>query len=211
MPRRFVAELQEHENVDQIFMVADKQLRANRQGNLYLQLRLSDKTGSLNTMLWNANEAMYGSFDNGDYLRVKGTTQIHNGSLQMIASKVEKANPRDVDELDFVTLNNDAIDRMSARLSEMLRAVRNVHLRNVAEAFLADETFLAKFRAAPAGVKNHHAYRGGLLEHVVSLMELTAVVAPRYPDSRPGNVAAGCFPARSGQDRRTDLRARTRI
>jgi 3'-5' exoribonuclease len=193
MPRRFVAELQEHENLDQVFLVADKQLRANRQGNLYLQLRLSDKTGSLNTMLWNATEAMYSSFDNGDFLRVKGTTQIHNGSLQMIASKVERANPRDVNEPDFVTLNSDSITKMASRVAEILRSLRDVHLRNLAEAFLIDEQFMAKFTAAPAGVKNHHAYRGGLLEHVLSLMELTAVVAPRYPDLDAETLLMGAF------------------
>ena len=193
MSRRFIAQLTEHENIDQVFLVADKQLRANRQGNLYLQLRLSDKTGALNAMLWNANETLYGSFDNGDYLRVKGTTQVHNGSLQMIANRIERADPSTVDETDFVTLNNDSIDQMADRLAAMLRGVRNHHLRSLAEVFLIDETFMAKFCTAPAGVKNHHAYRGGLLEHVVSLMEVSAVVAPRYAGLDPDLLLLGAF------------------
>ena len=193
MSRRFIAQLTEHENIDQVFLVADKQLRANRQGNLYLQLRLSDKTGALNAMLWNANETLYGSFDNGDYLRVKGTTQVHNGSLQMIANRIERADPSTVDETDFVTLNNDSIDQMADRLAAMLRGVRNHHLRGLAEVFLIDETFMAKFCTAPAGVKNHHAYRGGLLEHVVSLMEVCAVVAPRYAGLDPDLLLLGAF------------------
>lgn len=193
MPRRFVAELQEHENIDQVFLVADKQLRANRQGNLFLQMRLSDKTGTLNTLLWNATEAIYATFENGDYLRVKGTTQIHNGSLQMIASKIEKANPRDVDELDFSTLNNESIEKMANRLGEILRNVRNVHLRSLAEAFLMDEAFMAKFLSAPAGVKNHHAYHGGLVEHVVSLMELSQLVGSHYPGLDSEQLLLGAF------------------
>ena len=193
MSRRFIAQLTEHENIDQVFLVADKQLRANRQGNLYLQLRLSDKTGALNTMLWNANETLYGSFDNGDYLRVKGTTQVHNGSLQMIANRIERADVSTVDETDFVTLNNETIDKLADRMAEMLRGVGNPHLRNLAECFLIDETFMSKFCTAPAGVKNHHAYRGGLLEHVVSLMEVVSVVAPKYADLDPDLLLLGAF------------------
>ena len=55
------------------------------------------------------------------------------------------------------------------------------HLRNLAECFLMDEEFMRKFCRAPAGVKNHHAYLGGLLEHVVGLMELVARLDGLYP------------------------------
>lgn len=193
MARQFINQLAEHQVIDQIFLVADKQLRANRQGNLFLQLRLSDRTGSLNAMFWNATETIAGTFDNGDFLRVKGTTQVHNGTLQMIAQRIEKADPADVDEADFTTLNSDAVLGMRVRIAELLRAVRNVHLRNLAEVFLNDEVLMQKFMAAPAGVKNHHAYRGGLIEHVLSLMEVTAVVAPRYPDMNGDLLLFGAF------------------
>ena len=69
---------------------------------------------------------------------------------------------------------------MAARLAEILRSIRTPELRNLAECFLMDQEFMAKFTAAPAGMKNHHAYKGGLLEHVLGLMELILVVAPRY-------------------------------
>ena len=59
MPRRFVNQLADGESVDQVFLASEKQLRTNRNGNYYLQLRLSDKTGSVTSMLWNANEGHY--------------------------------------------------------------------------------------------------------------------------------------------------------
>ena len=61
MTRRFIVEFTEREQIDQVFLVADKQLRANRQGNFYLQFRLADKSGSITGMLWNANEKLFGS------------------------------------------------------------------------------------------------------------------------------------------------------
>ena len=81
MTRRFVKELSDGEAIDQIFLVSEKQLRPNRQGNLYLQVRLSDKTGSMNAMLWNAQERDSERFKNGDFVRVKGTSQLYNLSL----------------------------------------------------------------------------------------------------------------------------------
>lgn len=191
--RRFVNQLGERESIDQIFLVADKQLRVNRNGNLFLQLRLTDKTGSLTGMLWNASEQLDRSVQTGNYLRVQGTTQVHNGQLQMIVTRVEPADPRHVEETDFITVSSDEIERLAARLAELLRGVKNVHLRNLAECFLADDEFLRKFTTAPAGIKNHHAYRGGLLAHVVSLMEVCRVVAPLYPEIDPELLLLGAF------------------
>jgi 3'-5' exoribonuclease len=191
--RRYVNQLGERENIDQVFLVADKQLRANRNGNLYLQLRLTDKTGSLTGMLWNASDSMFNSVETGNYLRVAGTTQIYNGQLQMIVTRIEPTDPRQIDDQDFVTVSTEEIDRLAQRLAEMLRAVRNPHLRNLAECFLADEHFMGKFTNAPAGIKNHHAYRGGLLAHVVSLMDVCRAVAPLYPELDSDLLLLGAF------------------
>jgi 3'-5' exoribonuclease len=191
--RRYINQLAERENIDQVFLVADKQLRANRNGNLYLQLRLTDKTGSLTGMLWNANDSVFNSVQTGNYLRVAGTTQIYNGQLQMIVTRIEPSDPRHVDEQDFVAVSSEEVDRLAKRMTELLRTIRNVHLRNLADCFLSDDAFLRKFMTAPAGVKNHHAYRGGLLAHVVSLMEVSRVVAPLYPELDADLLLMGAF------------------
>jgi 3'-5' exoribonuclease len=191
--RRYISQLSEQEKIDQVFLVSEKQLRTNRNGNLYLQVRLSDRTGSLTGMLWNANDATYKSFNNGDFLRTQGAVQVHNGALQMILNRIERVDPKSVDEADFVTIADQDIAGFSAKMAGMLRAMKNYHLRNLAECFLSDEAFMAKFTAAPAGVKNHHAYKGGLLQHVVQLMELCASVTPHYPDLDPDLLTIGAF------------------
>jgi len=193
MSRRFINQFGDREPVDEVFLAAEKQLRTNRQGNLYMQMRLSDRSGSVTAMMWNAGEKVYRSFENGDYLRVQGTAQYYNGALQMILNQIEMIDARDVDESDFVTLGTMDIDQLAERLREMLRAMSNFPLRNLAECFLMDEEFMDGLTSAPAGVKNHHAYRGGLLEHVLSLMELTAVVAPQYPDIDRDLLLTGAF------------------
>ena len=193
MSRRYINQLAERDQVNEIYLIADKQLRANRQGNMYLQLRLADKTGQVTGMLWNATDKIASLIESGQYGRVTGTMHMHNNQLQMIVSKVERIPADQVDEADFQTLQSADVERLTRRLTELLREIHNVHLRNLAECFLIDEAFMAKFTTAPAGVKNHHAFRGGLLEHVVSLMELCGSVAPHYPEIDAELLRIGAF------------------
>ena len=193
MPRRYVSELSHQEPVDQVFVVGDKQLRTNRNGNLYLQVELSDRSGPITARIWNANETLYKSFDNGDYVRVEGTAQLYQGAMQIIATKLRKVDPAEVDEADFAPLPAVAVDKLVLRLGEILRGMDDPALRTLAECFLMDEALMAKVTMAPAGTKNHHAYHGGLLEHVVNLMEVVLRVSPCYPQINRDLLLMGAF------------------
>jgi len=181
MRRRFVNELHEQETVNQVFRAGEKQLRPNRNGNLYLQMELSDRSGAIGARMWNAGESLYRSFDNGDYVLVEGTTQLFQGAKQLIVTRLMKVEPSEVNEDDFTPVASVDVDKLVVRLGEILRGLTCPHLRNLAECFLMDETFMRKLTRAPAGVKLHHAYLGGLLEHVVSVMEVAVRIAPCYP------------------------------
>jgi 3'-5' exoribonuclease len=76
MAHRFVKELSDKESVNEVFLASEKQLRSNRQGNLYLQCELSDKTGSIGARMWNASQEVGNAFDSGDFVRVQATTQV---------------------------------------------------------------------------------------------------------------------------------------
>src|SRR5688572_28435458 len=118
--RRAISQLSDREQIDQVFLLADKQLRANRNGNLYLQLRLTDKSGALTGMLWNADDRLFNSVASGNYLRVQGTTQLYNGQLQMIVTRIEPADPGAVDEAEFAQVSSEDIEWHARRLAELL-------------------------------------------------------------------------------------------
>ncbi len=191
--RRFVSQLAHNESVSQVFLASDKQLRPNRNGNLYLQVELSDRSGSVNARMWNASDGDYRAFDNGDYVHVEGATQLFQGNMQLIATRIRTARPDEVEEADFVTLQPEDVGKMRERLVEILGDIKSAPLGRLAQGFLADEAFMDKFCRAPAGMKNHHAYRGGLLDHVLSLMELVQVVGPRYPQLDADKLLMGAF------------------
>src|SRR3989337_1220870 len=117
--RRYVCQLGHNEQISQVFLASEKQLRPNRNGNLYLQLQLSDRSGAIATRLWNASENDYRAFENGDFVLVDGSTQLFQGNMQMIANSIRCARPDEVEESDFLTLQSGEIDRMAARLPEM--------------------------------------------------------------------------------------------
>jgi 3'-5' exoribonuclease len=193
MARRFISELGHQEPVDQVFLASQKQLRPNRNGNLYLQVELSDRTGSISARMWNADDADYRAFEDGDFIRVEGATQLYQGALQLIATSVCKARSEEVEFDDFACLTPADIDRMAIRVAELLRAMKNPQLRNLAECFLADDELMRRFTRSPAGVKNHHAYPGGLMEHVLNLMEVIDRVVDRYPSIDADLLMMGAF------------------
>ena len=199
MARRYINQLRPQETVDEVFLANEKQLRPNRNGNLYLQVDLSDRSGSIGARMWNASESLYRSFDNGDYVRVEGATQLFQGALQLIATGLVRVEPSEVNEDDFSPLGGVEVDRLMLRLGEILRGLGNPQLRNLGECFLLDEQFMAKFARAPAGVKHHHAYHGGLLQHAVNVMEVALRISPCYPQIDRDLLVMGAFLHDSGK------------
>jgi 3'-5' exoribonuclease len=193
MTRRYVNQLAVGEAVDQIFLVVDKQVRANRQGNLYLHLDLRDKTGALAAKLWNVTEETAHPFQPGDYLGVRGKVQAHQGALQIILSHIQVVDATSVEPSEFLPQGARDAAKLAVKLRETLKGLRDPHLWALVQCFLDDEAFMRKFLTAPAGIKNHHAYQGGLLEHVVTMLTAAYRIADLYPEIDREILLAGIF------------------
>jgi 3'-5' exoribonuclease len=180
--RKFVTELPAQGPIDQVFLATRKQLRPNRHGQLYLQVELADRSGSITGRMWNASDFHLEAFDDGDFVHVEGTTQVYSGNLQIIITAITRADPRSIDESEFRVLAPDAITVLRGELAAILATVQAPALAALVAETLADETLMAALARSPAGVKQHHAYAGGLLEHVVSLLRIADRVAPLYAD-----------------------------
>ncbi len=180
--RKWVTELPAQGPIDQVFLATRKQLRPNRHGQLYLQVELADRSGSITGRMWNASDFQFEAFDDGDFVHVEGSTQVYSGNLQVIVTSISRADPRLVDESEFRVLAVDDIAALHAELAAILATVREPMLAALVAETLTDEALMAALARSPAGVKQHHAYAGGLLEHVVSLLRIADRVAPLYAD-----------------------------
>jgi len=191
--RRYINQLKENEKISEIYAVSDKQLRPNKKGNLYLQFNLSDKTGCITGFIWDVSNASAYDFESGDFIRAEGTTQRFQGTLQFIAKNLTKVDADSVDSAEFVRIQTVDIPKVQNRLRELLRSITDPSLRNLADCFLIDDTFIDIFSRTPAGIKLHHAYPGGLLEHSVQMMETAVKIAELYPVLKRDLLLMGTF------------------
>jgi 3'-5' exoribonuclease len=191
--RRYVEQLRDSDNLDDVYLVTDKQLRVNRNGNAYLLLELRDRTGGISARLWNAGEQTARGFDPGDFLHAVGKVQLFQGSLQVILNTIERVEPQKVELTDFLPHTEQNIPKLMERLKGYLLRLGSPYLRALAECFLMDDDFVRGFTTCPAGVKLHHAYVGGLLEHVVNMMDAADKLLPLYPGVDRDLLLMGIF------------------
>jgi 3'-5' exoribonuclease len=106
---------------------------------------------------------------------------------------VARLDPESVDFGDFLPKTDKDIDQLWAQVCAFVAGFADLHLRALLQAFVDDREFAAAFRTAPAAKMMHHAFIGGLLEHVVSLMNLCDLTCRNYPQVNRDLVLAGAF------------------
>ncbi len=177
----FVNQLEPNQNITDCFLVQSKEIREKKTGEPYLSLMLSDKSGRIDAKMWDNVTEVLDSFDRDDFVKVKGLVQLHQNRPQLTIHKIRKVEDRDVDFGDYFACSTRNPDAMWLELTEIVAAVINPHVRALLQAFLDDPEIAARYRRAPAAKSIHHAYLGGLLEHVLSLCNLSRAVAAQYP------------------------------
>jgi 3'-5' exoribonuclease len=193
MPRRYIRQFADGDAFDDIFLATDKLVKTNRQGQPFLQLELRDRSGALTGRLWNAPESLTRQINPGDFIKAKGKVQFFQGALQIILSDVQPLQGEKFDMTDFLPHTEQDIAKLQEKLKAMLFKSSDLHLRALAQAFFMDEKFVRDFCKAPAGVRQHHAYLGGLLEHVVTMMDAAERLMPVYPNLNRDLVLMGIF------------------
>jgi 3'-5' exoribonuclease len=140
-------------------------------------------------------------------VKVKGKAQLFQGNLQLIMNRIEKVAATAIDESDFQQETSVNTARLLARLKEILQSIDDAPLRTLMSCFLDDEEFMAKLALAPAGIRLHHAYAGGLLEHIVNLLETITRIADLYPKVDSRLLLAGAFLHDIGKVRELEFEA----
>jgi len=201
MSRLTVEQLRDGEGFDEVYLAAEKQLRTNKNGTPYLQVELRDRTGSIVARMWNASDQLFRSFASGDFVQCEGKVQLFNGTLQVILDRIERADANKIDTREFLPRSEQDVPKLYEKLKGYLFKMASPHLRALAECYLMDDAFVRAFCSAPAGMKLHHAYLGGLLEHTAAMMDMAERVLPYYPGTDRDLVLMGLFLHDSGKVR----------
>jgi len=194
MKEFFVHESAQQENkvITSSFVVANKQIKSKKSGEPYLDLTLSDRTGTIAAKMWD-NVEECPSFEQDDVIKVKGLVNRYNQRWQLTLHKIRKMDECEIDYSDYLPKTSKDVDELWRTLGDFVASMRDAHLRRLLELFMADAEIARDYRCAPAAKTLHHACIGGLLEHVVSLFRSCDLVVRNYAFVNRDLLFTGAF------------------
>ena len=177
-----LAGFEEGRSFDSYFLLLLKQQRTTRTNKPYLNLILADKTGQLEARVWDPGDPRIAKdAERGDVVKARGSVARFDDRLQMKVDQLRKATAAETDRTDLLPATTLNVGVLWQELMGFVESFTDPHLKQLVTVLLSDTKLAQAYREAPAARQLHHAWLGGLLEHVVSLLKLADRVAPHYP------------------------------
>src|SRR6202162_2384422 len=195
MKEFFISECSQQENkiITSSFVVASKQVKAKKNGEPYLALILADRSGQIEAKMWDNVDEFILAFEQDDFLKVKGLVNKYKNRFQLTIHKLRRMVEGDIDFTDYLPKTTKDIGELWRTLTEFVATFQNSHLKSLVELFMADPEIAERYRNAPAAKTLHHAYIGGLLDHVVSLFRSCDLMSRNYPQVNRDLLLTGAF------------------
>jgi 3'-5' exoribonuclease len=195
MKNFFITDCAQQENkvVTSSFVVVSKQVKPKKTGEPYLALTLGDRTGQLEAKMWDNVEEVLDAFEQDDFLKIKGLVNKYKNRFQLTIHKLRRMGDSEIDFSDYLPKTSKNIDELWQTLGDFVASFQNPQLKGLIQGFMADPEIAQAYRNAPAAKTLHHAYIGGLLDHVVSLFRSCDLVCRNYPQVNRDLVLAGAF------------------
>lgn len=175
-------------------LLTKKERREDRNGKGYFDLEIADASGCMVAKIWADSPAMHGNFETHRFVAFRGAVKSYRDQLQLSIDDCREATEDDrrfgFDESQLIPSTREDISDLWRRLTRILEEkVERPVLRRLARETL--EIHGSALREHPAAKSMHHAYRGGLLEHVVSMAELALKICEHYRDVDRDLVVVG--------------------
>jgi 3'-5' exoribonuclease len=180
MKSPYVGELEPNQVITTSFLVHFKEIRQKKSGEFYLSLTLGDRTGDLDAKMWDNVTEVLDAFDRDDFVKVKGLVQIFHNRPQLTIHKLRRMDENEIDVVDYFPASRRDPEEMWRELQGIVAGIGNRHLKALLEAMFADEDIARRYRRAPAAKQIHHAFLGGLIEHVLSVCGMAKLAAAHY-------------------------------
>src|SRR6202162_2635716 len=195
MKEFYISDCIRHENkiITSNFVVVSKQIKPKKTGEQYHALTLGDRSGQLEAKMWDNVEEVLNAFEQDDFLKVKGLVNKYKNRFQLTIHKLRKLGESEIEFSDYLPKTTRNIDELWQTLAGFVASFQNPHLKALVQAFMSDPEIAAAYRNAPAAKTLHHAYIGGLLDHVVSLFRSCDLVCRNYPQVNRDLLLTGAF------------------
>ena len=184
---------QENKVITSTFVVVAKQIKPKKTGEPYLALTLGDRSGQLEAKMWDNVEEVLEAFEQDDFLKIKGLINKYKQRFQLTIHKLRKLGETEIDFSDYLPKTTKDIDELWQTLTNFVAGIENPYLKALVQAFMADPEIASAYRNAPAAKTLHHAYIGGLLDHVVSLFRSCDLLCRNYPQVNRDLLLTGAF------------------
>jgi len=191
----YISECLRHENkiVTSSFVVVAKQIKPKKTGEPYLALTLGDRSGQLEAKMWDNVDEVLNVFEQDDFLKIKGLVNKYKNRFQLTIHKLRKLGETEIEFADYLPKTTKNIDELWQTLGDFVASFQDAHLKALVGAFMSDSEIATAYRNAPAAKTLHHAYIGGLLDHVVSLFRSCDLVCRNYPQVNRDLLMTGVF------------------
>jgi 3'-5' exoribonuclease len=195
MKEFYICDCTRHENkiITSNFVVVSKQIKPKKTGEPYLALTLGDRSGQLEAKMWDNVEEVLNVFEQDDFLKVKGLVNKYKNRFQLTIHKLRKLGETEIEFSEYLPKTTKNIDELWQSLAQFVASFQNLHLKALVQSFMSDPEIAAAYRNAPAAKTLHHAYIGGLLDHVVSLCRSCDLVCRNYPQVNRDLLLTGVF------------------
>jgi 3'-5' exoribonuclease len=182
MKAPFVIDLSTEQSITTFFLVHEKEIRNTREGKSYLRLELGDRSGTIEARMWDLFEVIAKDIQRDDFVKVQARVEIYRNKPQLALQQVRRAKPEEIDLVDFLPHTKQDVDKMYTDLLIHAQSITNPHLKLLVANIIGDPSIAPRYKRAPAAKVMHHAYIGGLLEHVVGLCGLAKQIAAHYSE-----------------------------
>ena len=178
---RYIETLKDGERISEVYLCKSKSTATTKAGKEYENVMLMDKTGQLDSKIWDPNSGGISDFDALDYVAITGQVTSFNGALQLKIDRIRKADEGEYIESDYIPSSRFNIDDMYKELLQFAGSIKNTYISSLLKAFFVDDAdFIRKFKSVAAGKSVHHGFAGGLLEHSLSVTRMCDKIASNY-------------------------------
>ncbi len=178
---QFVRDLKDKEVVSSPFLVKFSATGADKNGKPFMNVVLLDRTGEIEARIWEDVPRYASTVVRDNYIHVEGRVQTYQGRRQIIMNRVQPLREDEVEPKDFIAEGTLDVEALYTQLLGFVATMQDPYYRALCESVLRDDPEIAdRVKRAPAAKSVHHAYRGGLLEHVISITTILDGLAKHY-------------------------------
>ena len=180
MKTLFIKDLAADQSITGFFLVHEKEIRNTNTGKPYLRMELGDRSGKVEARMWDQFEVFAKDVARDDFVKVQARVELYRGKPQLSLMQFRRAKPEEIELGDFLPYTSQDVAVMYKQLLEYAEGMKNPWLKQLTTKILSNAEIERRYKRAPAAKTMHHAYLGGLLEHVVGLCGLAKVIAGHY-------------------------------